>query len=133
MKKGSSAITLPLVIIISIIFIVVFSIFVINMILPFIYYEKLQHISYKYMYIIEKYGYLTYQEEQNLLDDLEKRGFDKKSVRIECPKEAKGYGNLIEFNLTYSYKQKFPIFKGNLRIVTRVIPINVNKTIISKV
>ena len=132
-KKGNTVLTMPFVIIISLTLIMLFSVFAINMIIPFIWYEKLQHISYKYMYVIEKYGYLTEGEKESLIQELNRHGFDKDEVEIEAPDKPMGYGNIIEFNIKYKYKQKIPSWKGSLKMVTKDIPINVNKTIISKI
>lgn len=132
-RNGSTVLTLPFVIIISLTLIIMFGVFAINMILPFIWYEKLQHTSYKYMYVIEKYGYLTNSEKSNLIEELERHGFDKSEINIESPEQPVGYGNIIEFNIKYNYKQKLPSWKGSLKMITKIIPINVNKIIISKI
>ena len=132
-RKGNTVLTLPFVIIISLTLIIIFGVFTINMILPFVWYEKLQHTSYKYMYVIEKYGYLTSSEKDSLIEELENHGFDRDQIKIESPSEPVGYGNIIEFNIKYNYEQKLPSWKGSLRMVTRTIPLNVNKTIISKI
>lgn len=132
-KKGNTVLTMPFVIIISLILIIMISIFSINLIMPFIWYEKLQHVSYKYMYVIEKYGYLTESEKESLIEELGNHGFDKEEIKVEAPNEPLGYGNIIEFNIKYNYKQKLPSWEGSLKMVTKDIPINVNKTIISKI
>ncbi len=132
-KKGNTVLTMPFVIIISLTIIILFSVFAINMIMPFIWYEKLQHISYKYMYVIEKYGYLTEDEKESLIEELDRHGFDKEEIKVEAPTQPLGYGNIIEFNIKYNYKQKLPLWEGSLKMVTKDIPINVNKTIISKI
>lgn len=132
-KKGNTVLTMPFVIIISLTLIIMISIFSINMIIPFIWYEKLQHISYKYMYVIEKYGYLTESEKESLIEELGNHGFDKEEIKVEAPNEPLGYGNIIEFNIQYNYKQKLPSWEGSLKMVTKDIPININKTIISKI
>ncbi len=132
-KKGSSVMTLPFVVIISLAVILIFGIFTVNIVLPFIWYQKLQLSSYKYMYIIEKYGYLKKDEKNLLLEELVDKGFDKKEITIISPDSPVGYGNIIEFSIKYNYKQKLPSWKGSLKMITRNIPINVNKVIISKV
>ncbi len=132
-KEGNTVLTLPFVIVISFVIIVVFGIFTINMILPFVYYQKLEHVSYKYTYIIEKYGCLNDEEKSALLEDLEEKGFDKDKVEISAPIKQKNYGNVIEFSIKYNYNQKLPSWKGSLKMITKCIPINVTKTIISKV
>ena len=132
-KQGNTVLTMPFVIVISFVTIIVFGIFAINMILPFVWYQKLQLTSYKYMYIIEKYGYLTNAEETNLIEELVEKGFEKEELKIETPSEPKGYGNIIEFNIMYNYKQKLPSWKGSFKMQTKDIPLNVRKVIISKV
>jgi len=132
-RRGNTVLTMPFVIVISFVTIIVFGIFAINMILPFVWYQKLQLVSYKYMYIIEKYGYLTKAEETNLIEELAQKGFDKEELKIETPSEPKGYGNIIEFKIIYNYKQKLPSWKGSFKMQTKDIPLNVRKVIISKV
>lgn len=132
MKNGNSVLAMPFVIIISLTLIILFGIFTINMILPFIWYEKLLQVSYKYMYVVEKYGYLTQNEKETLMQELINKGFEKEELKIEVPSEPVGYGNIIEFNIKYDYKQKLPSWKGSINMETRNIPINVNKSIISK-
>lgn len=132
-KEGNTVLTLPFVIVISFVIIVVFGIFTVNMILPFVWYQKLEHVSYKYTYIIEKYGYLSEKEKNSLLTELVDKGFDKDELEINSPTEPKGYGNIIEFSIKYNYKQKLPSWKGSFEMITKNIPINVQKVIISKV
>lgn len=132
-RKGNTVLTMPFVIVISLVLIILFAVFAVNMILPFVWYEKLQQVSYKYTYIIEKYGYLTEIEKTCLIDELENHGFDKDEIKIEATTVPVGYGNVVEFNIKYNYKQKLPSWEGSLKMVTRSIPINVNKTIISKI
>lgn len=132
-KQGNTVLTMPFIIVISFCTIIVFGIFTVNMILPFVWYQKMQLASYKYMYIIEKYGYLTKAEETNLIEELVEKGFDKEGLKIEAPNEPKGYGNVIEFNITYNYKQKLPSWKGSFEMITKDIELNVHKVVISKV
>ena len=132
-KRGNSVLTFPFVIMISLGLIIVCAVFAVNMILPFIWYQKLQLASYKYMYIIEKYGYLKENEKHSLIEELGEQGFDKEEIEIKAPTSEQGYGSIIEFSIKYNYKQKLPSWEGSLSMQTRTIPINVNKTIISKV
>lgn len=132
-KKGNTVLTLPFVIVISFLVIIVFGIFTINMILPFVWYQKLQLTSNKYMYIIEKYGYLTEIEKNNLIEELVSEGFNKDELEIETSSSPKGYGNPVEFNIMYNYKQKLPSWKGSFEMKTKDIKLNVRKVVISKV
>jgi len=132
-KCGNTVLTLPLVIVISFMIIIAFGIFTVNMILPFVWYQKLEHVSYKYTYVIEKFGYLSKKEKTNLVDELVEKGFDRDELVVNSPSEPKGYGNIIEFSIKYNYKQKLPSWKGSFKMITKNIPINVQKIIISKV
>ena len=58
-KKGNVIVTAPIILLCCMFLILVLGTFYINAIKPFIWYEKLNNISNKYMFIIEKYGYLT--------------------------------------------------------------------------
>jgi len=57
-KKGYFAIITPIVVLLCAIFILFLTVFIINVIKPFILYEKLDSIANKYMFVIERYGYL---------------------------------------------------------------------------
>lgn len=111
-KIGNTALTLPIVTTISIILIVFVGIYVVNTILPFIWYEKLNSLSQKYMFVIEKYGYLTSNEKQNLMNELKNQGFDIENIKLKAPSEIKDYGELIEFEIKYNFNQNNPIIKN---------------------
>lgn len=57
---------MPIILVISVIVIIFVGVFIINTIIPFIWYEKLNSIAQKYMFVVEKYGYLT-ENEKNVL------------------------------------------------------------------
>ena len=105
-KKGNVVVTYPLILFISIMCIIVISIFFINSIFPFIWYQKLNLIAQKYMFVIEKFGYLTDLEKNNLINDLASQGFDASQIQISAPSKRKTYGELIEFKIIYNYKYK---------------------------
>ncbi|MEG0872741.1 MAG: hypothetical protein RSE00_02015 [Clostridia bacterium] len=113
-KKGESAITMPLILIISVIFIVVIGVYIINCIIPFLWYEKLNSISQKYMFVIEKYGYLTVEEKENLVKDLNNRGFNTENIQIDAPNNIKEYGELLEFSIRYKLVIKTPTISNNI-------------------
>ena len=75
-KKGSTVITTPLVIALGLIIVSVLIVLCVNIITPFIWYEKLSSTSIKYVYVMEEYGYLTNKEAGLLKDELTKQGFD---------------------------------------------------------
>lgn len=131
-KEGNTVLTMPLVLGVSILLIIIMCVFTINLIIPFVWYQKLQVVAYKYMYVIEKYGYLTISEKDTLVEELESKGFDKEEIDVVVPNGPKGYGELIEFEIKYNYKQKLPSLDGGFKIVTKTVPININKIIVSK-
>lgn len=110
-NKGNTIVSAPLILFFSVIVIVLIGYFFINLIIPFILYEKLNSISQKYMYIIEKYGYLTDEENENLIFDLSKSGFDINNVVVEAPKRHTTYGELIQFSIKYSLNILYLFFQ----------------------
>lgn len=131
-KTGNTVLTMPLVIGISFVLIITLCVFTINSIIPFVWYQKLQVVGYKYMYIIEKYGCLTASEKDMLIDELANKGFDRSELKVNAPSSPKNYGELIEFEIKYNYKQKLPSLDGGFKMVTKYIPINIDKIIVSK-
>ena len=105
-KKGNTFATYPLVLFISIFFIIMIGVFCINSVIPFIWYQKLNSITQKYMFVVEKFGYLTNLEKANLINDLNMQGFNTSNVKIVSPSSKKSYGELIEFKITYIYNYK---------------------------
>lgn len=106
LKKGNTVATYPLIVIISIISIIIVGTFFVNSIFPFIWYQKLNSTAQKYMFVIEKFGYLTNVEKNNLIKDLTEQGFDQNYIEIYAPEQRRTYGELIEFKLIYKYKHK---------------------------
>lgn len=100
------------------------------MILPFIWYQKLQAIATKYMYIIDKYGYLTSKEEQQMITDMKQDGFDTNYVTISVPKTKQSYGKLI--NLEIKYIITHNILSLNTK-TTKATPIIVKKYSYTKI
>lgn len=96
------------------------------MLFPFIWHQKLDTIARKYMFVIEKYGYLTDLEEDNLKKELSSQGFNIEKTNIIVPKNPKSYGELIEFSIEYRYDMNSiaKIFELN----NREVNIKVRKT-----
>lgn len=105
-KKGNAVVTYPIVLFISILFLIMVGIFFINSIFPFIWYQKLNSTAQKYMFIIEKFGYLTDLEKANVINELNSQGFDINNIELYAPSNKKSYGELIEFKIVYKYKYK---------------------------
>lgn len=99
-KKGDISMTLTL--IISLVLLVSITINIINMLVPFIWYQKLENIANKYIYVVERFGYLTQDEEKELYEELKNDGFDVSNVTFKCPKERLAYGKQFEFSIEYN-------------------------------
>ena len=105
-KKGNNIVVLPIIFVTLTIFIIIISYSMINNLSVFIYYQKIDNVMNKYLFVIEKFGYLTENEKNNLLKELEQKGIDVNNVYLEYPKEKKEYGELVDFNLKYILKSK---------------------------
>ena len=75
-KTGSAIVTTPIVIAIGIMIISALIVLMINILMPYIWYEKLSSTCIKYIYVMEEFGYLTKNEVNNLKEELESQGFD---------------------------------------------------------
>lgn len=130
-KKGNitSAITL----IVSLGFLVVIAMYIINTIVPFIWYQKLQEVANKYVYIIEKFGYLTNDEEKELYEDLKEMGFDIQNIKAKYPKEPLNYGTLFEFELKYDLRQTNAIISSGIKNEARIVSLKIKKYGYSKI
>lgn len=127
-KKGSSLITTPIITMFSVVVLISTFICIINYMLPFIWYEKLNLITQKYTYVVEKFGTLTTSERKNLEIDLINRGFDISKIKITLPDENLKYGNLFEFSINYKYLNKELKFtNGLLGYKETLLPIKVSK------
>ena len=124
-QRGSSTITMPITLIVGVIAIVSVIMVAIQSFIPFIYYQKLDNVATKYVFVIEKFGYLTASEKDSLLRDLEKQGINTKNISLIYPSSKKEYGSLIEFEINYLYKYKVP------EIINRKLKINEKETVVS--
>lgn len=133
-KKGSTLISTTIILIISIIFILLLSVIFIGMIKPFIMQQKLEKISQKYMFVIEKFGYLTNSERDLLIKELESDGFERKSIIINAPVTQKSYGELINFEIIYKMSyQVVKFYNGKILVESRPINLKVKKYSYSKI
>jgi len=130
-KKGNITTTIPL--IISLAFLLIITIYIINAIIPFIWYQKLQAVANKYIYVIERFGYLTDSEEKALYKELEEEGFKLSNIQLECPKSYLEYGTLFEFEITYQLYQEYNIISNGIKHEARVIPLRIRKYGYSKI
>lgn len=134
LKKGNTLLATPIIVLFSIIIIISLGMFFINAIKPFILYEKLNDISNKYMFVIERFGYLTLAEKNNLEKELKNSGFDLTNINIVYPEKQKTYGEVLEFIITYKFDLKFPnLINNQIFNNDKVIDIVVKKHSFSKV
>ena len=130
-KKGNISEALTLVV--SLGCLVVITVYIINMIIPFIWYQKLENIAGKYVYIIERFGYLTDEEEKCLYNDLKEEGFNIDNVQIDCPKSYLNYGTLFKFEIKYMLLQEYNIISNGIKEEARTIPLAIKKYSYSKI
>ena len=133
MNNKDGNITITLTFAISLICLIIITVYIINMITPFIWYQKLENIANKYVYVIEKYGYLTENEEKKLYEDLEQHGFNVDLIEIDCPKQYLDYGTMFKFEIKYKYYQNYSIINDGIKSETREVPLNIKKYSYSKI
>lgn len=133
-KKGNTIVVTPIIIIISIVAVIMIGVILVNVVMPLTLQQKLNKISEKYMFIIEKFGYLTVSEKQKLIKELGDNGFNTNNIIIYAPTSRKSYGELIEFNIVYKTKYNSIDFKnGKISVINKPININVKKCSYSKI
>lgn len=122
MKNGTTVITISIITVFSITLLCVCLVYIIECITPFILHQKLQSVATKYMYIIEKYGYLTKQEKEYMMQELTEKGFISSNIQIIYPETPRSYGETLELKLIYKYIQSMPLFGMDCRelIVNKV-------------
>lgn len=133
-KCGNSIVVVPLILIISIFMIIIIGTYIMNSILPFIYHQKLMTLANKYMFVIEKFGYLTNEEKNLLLEELNNSGFDISQINLKYPSGLKQYGELIEFEIDYKLTLKNPIIEdGTYKLKEKETILKVKKNSFSKI
>lgn len=131
-KRGSTVITDMFILVVSLLIITITTMFMVNILTPFIYYQKLQMTSQKYMYIIEKYGGLTSLEISQMYDELESNGFQKDKIEINIPEDSLSYGDEIIFEIKYTHTQKVPTLDGGINMKDKDIELVIRKVSIVK-
>ncbi len=130
-KRGNATTAITLVV--SLGFLLVLAMYIINTIIPFVWYQKLQAVANKYVYVVEKFGYLTDTEEKGLLNELKENGFDLNNIQIDCPKSYLEYGTLFKFEITYNLKQQYSVIADGIQSETRTVPLCIRKYGYSKI
>ena len=130
-KKGN--VTSAIALIVSLAFLLILTVYIINTITPFIWYQKLQAVANKYVYVIERFGYLTDSEEKELYKELEQEGFDLNLVQLDCPKSYLEYGTLFKFEITYTLNQEYNVIYNGIKNEARTVPLRIKKYGYSKI
>lgn len=130
-KKGNA--TTAITLIVSLGFLLVLAMYIINTIIPFVWYQKLQAVANKYVYVVEKFGYLTDTEEKELLNELKEDGFDLSNIQIDCPKSYLEYGTLFKFEITYNFNQQYSVIDNGIKNEARTVPLRIRKYGYSKI
>ena len=133
MHKKQGNITTPITIIVSLGLLIVLTIYIINTITPFIWYQKLQNIASKYVYVIERFGYLTDSEEQELYRELKEEGFNINNIELDCPKVYLEYGTLFKFEIKYTLYQQYGVIQNGIKNEARQVPLHIKKYSYSKI
>lgn len=134
-NKGSAVLTTPIVIAISLFLLALLTVFCVNYLMPFIWYEKLSSQSLKYIFVMEEYGYLTPDERNNLLNDLAFAGFDANEVTINATNAPEEYGEPIFLDISYNYKIALPVLDNRRLSAVKqenTVQMNIRKQSISK-
>lgn len=132
-KNGSSAISTTLTTIFCIFLLTIFAITIIRIIMPLLIYHKMQTIVVKYMYVIEKYGYLTHTEYTSLLNEIIACGIDGNSVNIEYPSSPQNYGTLLKLKVEGNYTNKLIVLGDSFSQKLTTTNISVIKYSYSKI
>ena len=125
-NKGSAIITTPIIIAIGIMIVSTLIVFAVNILTPYIWYEKLSSTCLKYIFVMEEFGYLTNVEKENLLKDLENQGFSKEHLKLGYTSRRQNYGSPIFLKIDYSYTLDLPV------VGSRIIPMNISRESVSK-
>lgn len=108
-KKGGSILTTPIIIAFGIMIVTVLLLLVVEIIMPYLWYEKLSSTSIKYVYLMEEFGYLTNKEANILKEDLRNQGFKMKNIDLEYTNNKVAYGDPIYLKISYQYELKIPL------------------------
>ena len=130
-KKGNISYIFTLAISIIMLFLTIITI--INMLTPFIWYQKLENIASKYVYVVEKFGYLTTTEKEELINELKNDGFDEKQITLTCPEHKLSYGESFKFELTYKLKVNNILLSEEIKRETKEVLLHVRKYGYSKI
>lgn len=110
-KGGSTILTTPIIIAMGIMTVTSLIILAVQILIPYLWYEKLSSTCIKYTYIMEEFGYLTSKEAKVLKEDLKTQGFDTDKLKMKYTNDRTEYGEPIYLSLVYDYELKLPFQK----------------------
>lgn len=113
-NEGSSILTTPIIVAIGVLMVTVLVLVTVEIIMPYIWYEKLSSTTIKYIYVMEEYGYLTSKEAKILREDLIKQGFEEDKISMKYTNNKVAYGEPIFLQLYYEYNVKLPFMSENV-------------------
>lgn len=125
-KNGSTILTTPIIIAIGIMVVTMLILLSVQIIIPYLWYEKLSSTCIKYTYIMEEFGYLTNKEADILKKDLKEQGFDVDKLNIKYTNYKTKYGDPIFLRLNYNYELQLPLMDK------LIVPMEVERNSVSK-
>lgn len=117
MKKGNSVITVPVMLVFAIVVLCSIGILLMNILKPYIMYEKLLSTTLRYMFVLEEYGYLTDDEIDLLIEELAMQGFKREDISVEATQTIQDYGDTVYLSITYNYSLDLPLVKEQSLVI----------------
>lgn len=117
MKKGNSVITVPVMLVFSIVVLCSIGVLLMNILKPYIMYEKLLSTTLRYMFVLEEYGYLTDDEIDLLIEELAMQGFNREDISVEATQTIQDYGDTVYLSITYNYSLDLPLVKEQSLVI----------------
>ena len=117
MKKGNSVITVPVMLVFAIVVLCSIGILLMNILKPYIMYEKLLSTTLRYMFVLEEYGYLTDDEIDLLIEELAMQGFNREDISVEATQTIQDYGDTVYLSITYNYSLDLPLVKEQSLVI----------------
>ena len=124
-KNGETLVSVVFVTFVCIMIIIYIFYYLFNIINVFICYEKLNNIALKYIFILERFGYITVEERAEMINDLTSSGFDKENIMINAP-------NILYRTIRTVVRDSI-ILKNVFSKETNYINLKVKKTCYSKI
>ena len=123
-EKGSTVLVTPLIWVISILIFLFFLVTSLNVIEPFVIYQKISETSLKYIFIMEEYGYLTDRDRVKLKEELISKGLKGESITIRATSDLQDYGTPISLIINYKHSMNLPSFEESF--IPRISPKEIN-------